>query len=824
MNRIFLAYCHDNAELAEHVEQNISRIGLPFEHISDHPGETSGSFTARLQNADDPVVLFITDNFFKSRDCMNGALAAVQSLARQQRLLAVVADGKVSKDGGATYEYVETHFDRMVFALHYMNHWQSAWLELSDRHQHAEGEARTALETELDATHHIANEIGELIGVLRDTGYTTWEQFAADDFALFFRQFGLQEWHEPYRQIARTSYIPQDPTPPIPQTAPQTTLAETPVVAGSLIPEPAEIENFASEQHWRLEEEEVATSQDVEAPQPASDGHSSDGLDTTPAEEASEEILTEEPLAISQPEAAWDFEETVFALPEEEEAESENHEAQIEQAIRDAWFWLEKGHTERGLELLQFTLEQFPDNERLKSEYEAASAKYAPQPEPEPQPQQPAPPPGQAPSTPARADSNQQPATDNQQSITSQEAQSYDIMGDMAAEKGDYLFAKYCWDRAAEIAPDYSGLYRKLGLMTAEHLRDYRATAVIYLKKALEQDPNDAEVNLSLAGAYLQNEDSAQAEVHYAQAVMLNPSLRTPENDRLFRPFVAQTPAIEIVEKQPAEIAPVEAIPAPLPVVEKREVLTVLITGATSGIGKATAEVFAQHGHRVIITGRRMERLLLMKTQFEEEYRAEVLMLPFDVRERGAVQAALGNLPESWQNIDILVNNAGLAKGLAPIHEGDIEHWEQMIDTNVKGLLYVTRAIAPGMVARRRGHIINISSSAGKEVYPSGNVYCATKFAVEALTRGMRLDLHKHNVRVSQVSPGHVEETEFAITRFDGDAERARIYDDFQPLKSSDVAEAIYWLATRPPHINVQDIQMYATQQASATVIDRSGR
>ncbi|MCE7923689.1 MAG: SDR family NAD(P)-dependent oxidoreductase [Haliscomenobacteraceae bacterium CHB4] len=279
-----------------------------------------------------------------------------------------------------------------------------------------------------------------------------------------------------------------------------------------------------------------------------------------------------------------------------------------------------------------------------------------------------------------------------------------------------------------------------------------------------------------------------------------------------------------IAEEKWVAPPPAEAVPAPQSILEKREVLTVLVTGATSGIGRATAEVFARNGHRVILTGRRVERLVLLKTEFEEELHADVLMLPFDVREQGAVQAALDNLPESWQNIDILVNNAGLAKGLAPIHEGNPNHWEQMIDTNIKGLLYVTHAVAPGMVARRRGHIINISSSAGKEVYANGNVYCATKFAVEALTRSMRLDLHQYNIRVSQVSPGHVEETEFAITRFDGDAERARIYDDFQPLKSSDVAEAIYWMATRPPHVNVQDIQMFGTQQASATVINRSGR
>ncbi|MEO6036789.1 MAG: SDR family NAD(P)-dependent oxidoreductase, partial [Saprospiraceae bacterium] len=188
------------------------------------------------------------------------------------------------------------------------------------------------------------------------------------------------------------------------------------------------------------------------------------------------------------------------------------------------------------------------------------------------------------------------------------------------------------------------------------------------------------------------------------------------------------------------------------------------------------------------------------------------------------VQYTLENLPESWQNIDILINNAGLAKGFSPIHEGDTDHWETMIDTNIKGLLYVTRAISPGMVERRRGHIINICSSAGKEVYANGNVYCATKFAVDALTRSMRLDLHQHNIRVSQVSPGHVEDTEFALNRFDGDQEQAQIYNNFQPLRPEDVADVIYYMTTRPAHVNVQDVVLFSTQQASATVVDRSGR
>lgn len=252
---------------------------------------------------------------------------------------------------------------------------------------------------------------------------------------------------------------------------------------------------------------------------------------------------------------------------------------------------------------------------------------------------------------------------------------------------------------------------------------------------------------------------------------------------------------------------------------------TVLITGATSGIGRATAALFAKHGYRVIATGRRAERLDELKTIFKEKYNADLFTLPFDVRNYDAVTSAIETLPEEWREVDILINNAGLSRGLSPIHEGELEHWETMIDTNIKGLLYLTRAIAPHMVKRRSGHIINVASSAGKEVYPGGNVYCATKFAVDALTKSMRLDLYQHNVRVSQVAPGHVEETEFASVRFDGDKDRAaKVYENFQPLRASDVAEVIYFMATRPPHVNVQDVLMFGTQQAGSNFIDRSGR
>jgi NADP-dependent 3-hydroxy acid dehydrogenase YdfG len=253
-------------------------------------------------------------------------------------------------------------------------------------------------------------------------------------------------------------------------------------------------------------------------------------------------------------------------------------------------------------------------------------------------------------------------------------------------------------------------------------------------------------------------------------------------------------------------------------------VKTILITGATSGIGRATAIRFAREGHRLILTGRREERLNTLKAELQSAYNNDITILDFDVRYLSAAKASFNSLGSEWEHIDLLINNAGLAKGLDFIHEGDVKHWEIMLDTNVKGLLFMTRIVAPGMVARKQGHIINVCSSAGHEVYPKGAVYCASKHAVDALTKGMRLDLYQHGIRVGQVSPGHVEETEFAVVRFDGDKERAKVYEDFQPLKSSDVAEAIYYIASAPPHVTIQDIVMMGTQQASNIHIDRSGR
>jgi len=248
---------------------------------------------------------------------------------------------------------------------------------------------------------------------------------------------------------------------------------------------------------------------------------------------------------------------------------------------------------------------------------------------------------------------------------------------------------------------------------------------------------------------------------------------------------------------------------------------TVLITGATAGIGKATAERLAKEGFRIIITGRRKELLDNLQKSLEEKYNTEVLALNFDVTKFLEVDQSLGNLPNGWQDVDILINNAGLAVGLNPIHEGVLDDWERMIDTNIKGLLYVTRTIAPKMVVRKSGHIINISSIAGKEVYPNGNVYCATKHAVDALSRAMRLDMVDYGIKVTQVCPGAAE-TEFSLVRFKGDKGRAdQVYTGFEPLSAEDIADAIYYAISAPDHVDVQDVLVMPKSQASATIFHK---
>jgi 3-hydroxy acid dehydrogenase/malonic semialdehyde reductase len=245
------------------------------------------------------------------------------------------------------------------------------------------------------------------------------------------------------------------------------------------------------------------------------------------------------------------------------------------------------------------------------------------------------------------------------------------------------------------------------------------------------------------------------------------------------------------------------------------------VTGASSGIGLATAHAFAREGTRLILAARRLQRLETLASELKQAHGTECLCLPLDVGRHKAVAAELEKIPQPWRAIDVLVNNAGLSRGLVKLHEGGFYDWDEMIDTNIKGLLAVSRTVIPWMIARNRGHIINIGSIAGHEVYPNGNVYCATKFAVRAISQGMKLDLHGTPIRVTSIDPGLVE-TEFSLVRFRGDQDRAtQPYKGMKPLVGEDIAEAIVWCAGRPDHVNIAEMIVLPTAQSSATMVHR---
>jgi 3-hydroxy acid dehydrogenase/malonic semialdehyde reductase len=247
-----------------------------------------------------------------------------------------------------------------------------------------------------------------------------------------------------------------------------------------------------------------------------------------------------------------------------------------------------------------------------------------------------------------------------------------------------------------------------------------------------------------------------------------------------------------------------------------------LITGATSGIGEACANLLAQQGYQLVLLGRRSERLEKLSATLTATHAIQVLTLVADVRDKVSLTAVLEGIPTAWKKVDVLVNNAGLSQGLDPIDKGDTDDWDTMIDTNVKGLLYVSKIVSNWMIPFQSGHIINIGSIAGKEVYPNGNVYCATKHAVDALNKGMRIDLLPHHIKVTAINPGMVE-TEFSLVRFKGDEDRAKkVYQGFMPLMAEDIADAIWFVVSRPAHVNINDMLIMPSAQATATITNKN--
>ena len=818
INPIGLAYCVDNEDTARGIQSLLSNYAQFRIFVA---GGDNGNLplAEQIRQFGGPCILLVSDNFLRSAACMYGGLSLVQDM--QYRLLPVVVDGK--KDG----RDVSTSFERVTDIIQYINYWQDQYLDLRRQRHELSGLDEDTFNEHLRLVREISSEAGEFLRHLRSLDHYTFAQFTADDYHAFFNFID----DEPAWMAFKSGRLRGD--------AAEASMGEQVV---------------EMEDDWGVEvppyfgesgDDEGPVEFDEHEPMPA--GPEVESLENV--HHGTQQDDDETLLSHTHSEEEEDDVSSII-----DETEDDNY---VEAMIEKAWGLASEGDVESGLNLLSVLLEDYPEDSEIR--YHTAMM---------------------------LTDKKDIPgAIDELRKIvasgdTHEDALS--LLVDLYVETGDYDNASSTIAQLLAIVPDHEGalsLQRKLREAEAanrqfvteneEAVEPMLApeevptdatmfepmTPEVEEEEVVEADnPTPAATELTVdprvtdlpttiseptpeiveipEDPYAVNNQEPTITTEPLTTDMLQEATQqsssTPENNPLqaLKENIAQLEALllahEAAEKRAKDaLAALQAAASVKPGTGK----TVFISGATSGIGKATAQRFAQEGYRLIITGRREERLQALREQLVEQTGAEVLALRFDVRDALAVQEAVGGLPENWQQVDILINNAGKAKGLDFIFQGQEDHWEEMIDTNIKGLLYLTRALSPGMVARRSGHIINVGSTAGKEVYPKGGVYCATKFAVDALTKGMRMDLYDKGIRVSQVSPAHVEETEFALVRFDGDEERARqVYDNFQPLKASDVAEVILFMASQPPHVNVLDVVVQSSQQASSTMIDRSGR
>jgi NADP-dependent 3-hydroxy acid dehydrogenase YdfG/Tfp pilus assembly protein PilF len=831
---VSLAYCVENEDIAQKIAEDLAPA-ISLKKIAIHRDQEQ-SLAATLKGFEGAIILLISDNFLRSTKCMEQGLSMLHEHGHD--VLPVVIPGfRLSENGEK--EIIATSFERVSDIIQYINFWQDRYLDLRRQKREDDRLDNEGFATHLKAVRDISGEAGEFIRLLRSNLHLELYQFQYKAYQQLFIFLDETEAGDAFLETFPTAPQPNQQTeaPAVTEKAIETPKEEialdlTGIPGLDLLP-PTPVEKQEEEEIKEQEE----TSPEVQPVVEETENFGIQVLEGQPDEVTNEEEEEEE---------EEDFGIEVLEGEPEENIEEPELEADFEDEIGllidKAWRLTDDNGMSDGITLLQAGIESFPNNEELLYNYALLLAQ----------------------------DDRTEEATEQVNFLLTKNSQHENglfLAGELADLAGDPALARKYFARLVRINEQGAEVWFRLGELTLQAEPDATLKAIKYFKEAAKREgtPEDAYYQLGLlyAGAldhpkkafkafqetialnpqhsfvyydlallYHRQNEHEQAYNAYQQAISINPELKTPENDAVFKLMAHKS---DLQQEQNTLLALKDNISRLEALIQQREATSllesetgkgkcILITGATSGIGRATATKFAANGYRLIITGRREERLHALQQELNERYGTESYALVFDVRSAAAVQNAINSLPHDWSTIDILMNNAGKAKGFDSIHEGHLEHWDEMIDTNVKGLLYVTRAVTPGMVARGHGHVINVASTAGKEVYPKGNVYCATKFAVDALTKSMRLDLHQHGVRVSQVAPAHVEETEFALVRFDGDQEKANIYDGFQPLTSRDVAATVFFIAHQPAHVNILDVVLQGTQQASSTVIDRSGR
>lgn len=771
------------------------------------PAQLLEELAASESRKDALVLVLVSDNFLKSAECMKRLLAFTQE-EYLPMLLPVLVPGRRAAENGGTEEY-PTNISTIQDTIFYRDFWYDEWIRLRKQGNLATEDELRDLEARKNFSKKMQPMMNTILRHLNNAIPKSLDELKADNYELLFGKLGLNGLSNEERQMPLS------------------------VALGG-----PEAETTTEEEDVNSEAEEIADAFSIKLPE---------------AEE----------ITVSLPEN-----EEAFALELVEVEETTNSEATETakssiSAVLDAY---REAHEEATTETSQSDLDALLTNNQQENN---------------PQTEQENPVLATTMATVLDNDSSdfQLAAETNiffdipvETPVTAVvEAPVYEdfvigdvddidvlfVLADTETEESDYAHAAICFERILALDHDNGrallGLarlyarylhrtndadktYRKALLCNDENpnlyyeyamfLQDFvpmqRRRVVELLNDAVELNPFHENAYLALAKQYAANNQPADAKAAYLQACLLNADLRNPGLESQLRIIRHEAP---INDPLPSDVVEEVVLQAAAPAEEPNPYAdtVVFVSGASSGIGRATAERFIRAGYRVIINARRTERLVEFRNSFDEKQQAQITCLPFDVRNHDEMRAALLSLPEEFKNIDILVNNAGLAKGSSPIHEGRWSDWETMIDTNIKALLALTREVSAQMVANKRGHIINIGSAAAKDAYPNGNVYCATKAAVDMLTRAMRLDLFTHNIRVSAVQPGMVE-TEFALVRYEDQERATKLYEDIKPLTPEDVADTVFYVATRPEHVNIQDVLMYTRQQAHTTTVDRSGK
>ena len=867
---VAIAYSLDNQNLAQQIDKHISQARYSFKHFLSGSGDP---LSKQLSTTYTPILLLISDNFLKSAACMSKGLKLLQE--KKDNIIPVVINGVETDENGQVKE-IPTEFDKVSDIIQYINYWQDQYLDLRRQKRKLrdsdENFDEEKFNEHLQVMRDISTEAGEFLRMLRNmVNRVNWDIFSNNNYELFFK---LLNDPASWENIRHLTFETSTPVAAAPIAEPVEEKIEEEAIDISDIPG---IDLLPNEADTIVEDEpieEVIEETTEAVPTPVLElGNVEDEEEEEETEEI-EEITDEEVQSIIQksiryveaekPSAAFNYmEQAIESYPNS--VDLRYHYAvmlaqngknldqslyhldlvlEMEPSFADAHYL--KGNIAESREdyanairsyqkTLRFNdthsdayyrigllfANHVEDGEEKGADYLKKAIKY----------------------NPGHLDANYQLGSIYYESLNKpnkalkqfektlniedqHQYANYDIAL-IYHQKESFELANAFYQKAIAINPE---------LKTAENDAAFALEAAIpeSAEEVVELEIAD-EPEAEVVTAAPENVDDFINEQMPEEEVVVEPILKE-ENMNNKEEVLASMKEIgdpinalkaniqqleELLRKKEQDIIEREES---LKAAKKAESKTVLITGASAGIGKATAEVFAENGYRLILTGRRNKKLEEIKSHLVDNFEVDVETLSFDVTDAESCQKAIKKLPDEWRNIDILVNNAGKAKGKDPIHQGRLDHWEEMIDTNIKGLLYMSRAVSPIMVEREAGHIINVCSLAGKEVYPNGNVYCATKHAVDALTKGMQLDLHQYNVRVSQVSPAMVEETEFAKVRYDGDEEKAQIYDGFQPLKAKDVGATIHFIATQPAHVNIQDVVMMGVQQPNSVTVDRSGR